>query len=186
MCCPCRARREMVATEPNTESGPMQRRHVLGLAIAMLLPSTMAFAQLGLAERRAIAAYKQDQWPSVEQAIHKAAGFDVPVDVEWDQLAMPGDASHYREDEYFGKTIFQPLVAALTSITSDQMGRDALKAKLQRIHIRFDEKTAPVSAYANGVSFQGGVLDINWRPFTNTADVDDRTKALTGLMEKNL
>ena len=38
----------------------------------------------------------------------------------------------------------------------------------------------------NGVSFSGGVLDINWRPFTNPGDLDDRTKALTDLMEKNL
>ena len=165
----------------------MQRRHLLGLVTAMLLPSTMALAQqLGLAERRAIAGYKQDKWPAIEQAIHKAAGFDVPVEVEWDQLAIPGDASRYADDEYFGKTIFQPLTAALTSITADQMGRDALKAKLQRIHVRFDEKTAPVSNYPNGVSFQGGVLEINWRPFSNTNDVDDRTKALTQVMEKNL
>ena len=164
----------------------MQRRDMFGLAALLLLPATMAWAQIGLAERRAIAAYRQDKWPAIEQAIHNAAGFAVPIDVEWDQLTLPGDASHYGEDAYFGKTIFGPLTAALSSITADQMGRDALKAKLQRIHVRFDEKTAPASNYPNGLGFANGVLDINWRPFSNDADVADRTKALTDLLEKNL
>ena len=164
----------------------MQRRNVLGLAMVLLAPSSVVFAQVGLAERRAIAAYRQDKWPPIEAAIRKAAGFDVPVDVEWDQLTIPGDASHYVDDEYYGTTIIQPLVAALNSITADQMGRDALKAKLQRIHVRFDEKTAPASNYPNGLSFANGVLDINWRPYSNTADVADRTKVLTQIMEKNL
>ena len=164
----------------------MQRRNVLGLAALLLAPSTGVFAQVGLAERRAIAAYRQQNWPPIEQAIRGAAKFDVPIDVEWDQLTIPGDASHYADDDYFGKTIFEPLIAALNNITSDQMGRDALKAKLQRIHVRFDEKTAPASNYPNGLSFKNGVLDINWRPYSNTADVLDRTKALTQIMEQNL
>ena len=164
----------------------MQRRNMLGLAVVLLAPSAAVFAQAGLAERRAIAAYRQDKWPLIEAAIRKAAGFDVPVDLEWDQLTIPGDAAHYADDEYYGKTIFQPLVAALNSITADQMGRDALKAKLQRIHVRFDEKSAPASNYPNGLGFAGGVLDINWRPYSNTADVEDRTKALTQILEKNL
>ena len=164
----------------------MRRRKMFGLAVALLAPAPAVFAQVGLAERRAIAAYKQDKWPPIEAAIRKAAGFEVPVDVEWDQLTIPGDAGHYADDEYYGKTIFQPLVVALNSITADQMGRDALKAKLQRIHVRFDDKTAPASNYPNGLTFTGGVLDINWRPYSNTADVADRTKALTQLLEKNL
>lgn len=164
----------------------MQRRNVFRLAALLLLPASASHAQLGLAERRAIAAYRQERWPPIEQGIRQAAGFDVPVDVEWDQLTLPGDAGRYAKDEYFGKTIFQPLTAALSGITADQMGRDALKAKLQRIHVRFDEKTAPASNYLNGLSFANGVLDINWRPFSNTADVADRTKALTQILEKNL
>jgi len=164
----------------------MKRRNVLGLAMVLLAPSSVVFAQIGLSERRAITAYRQDKWPPVEAEIRKAAGFDVPVDVEWDQLTLPGDASHYADEEYYGKTIFQPLVAALNSITADKIERDALKTTLQRIHVRFDEKTAPASNYPNGLSFEDGVLDINWRPYSNTAHVEDRTKALTQIMKKNL
>lgn len=160
------------------------------ISLTALLPLAPALAQaqagIGLAERRAMAAYRQDKWPGIEQAIQQAAGFAVPVDVEWDQLTIPGDASHYADDDFFGKTIFEPLTAALRGTTADQMGRDALRAKLQRIHVRYDEKTVPASNYPNGLTFRDGVLDINWRPFANTADVQPRTEALTQILEKNL
>jgi hypothetical protein len=44
----------------------------------------------------------------------------------------------------------------------------------------------PASNYANGVRFQEGALDINWRPFANTMDVQPRTEAITKLLEANL
>ncbi|MBL6081831.1 hypothetical protein JMJ56_27995 [Belnapia sp. T18] len=168
------------------------RRSIFGFvatlsATALLAPTRLsAQGTIGLAERRAIAAYRAEKYPAIEAGIQQAAGFPVPVDVEWDQLTLPGDAAYYARDDYFGKTIFEPLTAALKSITADAMGRDALRAKLQRIHVRFDEKTAPASNYPNGLSFQSGTLDINWRPYSNTADVQDRTQALTQLLEHNL
>ena len=164
------------------------RRNTLGLAAALGTLPALARAQgtIGLAERRAIAAYRQEKYPAIEQGIQQAAGFPVPVEVEWDQLTLPGDAQYYARDDYFGKTIFEPLTAALRSVTADAMGREALRAKLQRIRIRYDERTAPASNYANGVAFQGGALDINWRPYANTGDVQERTQAITQLLEKNI
>jgi hypothetical protein len=161
---------------------------MLGFGAGLFVAPSLTYAQAtpGLAERRAIAAYQQDKWPAIQQGIEQAAGFPVPVEVEWNQLTMPGDAQYYANDDYFGKTIFEPLAAALRSITTDQMGRAALRAKLQRIHIRYDEKTAPASNYPNGLRFQEGVLDVNWRPFANTMDVQPRTEAITKLLEANL
>lgn len=168
----------------------IERRDAVRASALLLLPllagPARAQAGLGLAERRAIAAYRQDTWPAIERGIHEAAGFPVPLEVEWDQIALPGDAAYYGRDDYFGKTIFEPLTAALRSITADAMGRDALRAKLQRIRVRFDEKTAPASNYPNGLAFRDGALDINWRPYSNTADLQDRTRAITQLLERNL
>lgn len=162
------------------------RRDMFGLAAALALLPVPGQAQVGLAERRAMAAYRKDKWPGIEQAVQQAAGFAVPVDVEWDQLTIPGNASNYADDEFFGKTIFEPLTAALRGVAADQMGRDALRAKLRRVHVRYDEKTAVASNYPNGLMFQDGVLDINWRPYANTSDVQPRTEALTQILEKNL
>jgi hypothetical protein len=160
-------------------------RRVLVGALAFL-PTSVLAQGLGLAERRAIAAFQADRWPTIEAAIHRAAGFAVPVQVEWTQIAIPGQAERYNRPDYFGNTIFDPLVAALTDITKDAMGKDALRAKLTRILIRFDRDSAPLSNYPNGLAFENGVLSINWEPGVNINDQGPRTAALIGLLERNL
>lgn len=158
-------------------------------ALSTLAPSfSGARAQegIGLAERRAIAAYRQDRYPALEKAIQEAAGFPVPVEVAWDQLTVPGDAKYYSDDGYYGKTIFEPLAAGLREVGKDEMGRDALKAKLKGIRVRFDAKTAPASNYPNGLKFDGGVLDVNWRPYANVADFKERVQAVVKVLEQNL
>ena len=168
------------------------RRHVLEAVLvasslfAASLPGALAQEGIGLAERRAIAAYRQDRYPALEKAIQEAAGFPVPVEVAWDQLTIPGDAKYYSDEGYYGKTIFEPLAAGLREVGKDQMGRDALKQKLKTIRVRFDEKTAPASNYPNGLKFTGGALDVNWRPFSNVADFKERVEAVVQVLEKNL
>ena len=166
----------------------MSRRHVFASSSALVLTLSGARAQpaAGLAERRAIAAYREERYPALEKAIAEAAGFPVPVEVAWDQLTIPGDANHYSDEGYFTKTIFEPLAAGLREVGKDQMGRDALKQKLKTVRVRFDERTAPASNYANGLKFEGGVLDVNWRPFTNVADVKERVTAVVQVLETGL
>jgi hypothetical protein len=141
---------------------------------------------LGLAERRALAAYKSEKWPAVLETIRQAAGFEVPVEVRWDELALPGQADRYQTREYLGLPIFEPLVAALTDITRDDMGKEALRAKLARIVVRYDPPTGSIANYPNGLTFEGGVLDINWMPGVNPEDEAQRKAALVDLLERNL
>jgi hypothetical protein len=147
-------------------------------AIAQTAPS--------LAERRAIASYEKDQYPSLQKRIQTAAGFEVPIDVDWNSLALPGDAEAYAQDDYFVKTIFQPIEGALAQISKDDMGKAALKEKLKKISVRYVEAGASASAYAERVKFDGGVLTVNFRPYTNTADVKDRTDAIRKALEAKL
>ena len=166
----------------------ISRRLVLEAAtlLALTIPGARAQEALGLAERRAIASYRQDRYPALEKAIQDAAGFPVPVEVAWDQITLPGDAQYYVDEGYFGKTIFEPLAAGLREVGKDQMGRDALKQKLKTIRVRFDEKTAPASNYPNGLKFTGGILDVNWRPYSNVADFKERVAAVVEVLEKGL
>ncbi|ONG57902.1 hypothetical protein BKE38_03805 [Pseudoroseomonas deserti] len=56
------------------------RRILFRLAAASFLATPFAAAaqeRLGLAERRAIAAYRKDSYPAIEQGIQQAAGFPV-------------------------------------------------------------------------------------------------------------
>lgn len=165
----------------------ISRRHALAAAAILLCaPAALAEPTVGLAERRAIAAYRESRYPAQEKAIQEAAGFPVPVEVAWDPLTIPGDAKYYSDPGYYEKTIFEPLAAGLKEVGKDPMGREALRQKLKSIRVRFDEKTAPASNYPNGLKFADGVLDVNWRPFANVADFKDRVEAVVAVLEKSL
>lgn len=165
----------------------ISRRDLLA-ATALLVTISPAWSQqsVGLAERRAIAAYRKSQYPALEKAIQDAAGFPVPVEVAWDQLAIAGDAAYYADADYFGRTIFEPLAAGLQEIGRDEMGRDALRQTLKGIRVRYAEDSAMASNFEQGLKFEGGILDVNWRPFANTADFQPRVDAVVGVLEKNL
>jgi hypothetical protein len=146
----------------------------------------MAQAQPGLNERRAIDTYQKEQYPALQKRIQAAAGFDVPVEVNWNSIALPGDAEYYKQDDYFVKTIFEPIEAALARVAKDDMGKSALKDKLKKISVQYSEAGPSASAYGERVKFDGGVLAVNFRPYTNTSDVKDRTDAIVKVLEAGL
>jgi hypothetical protein len=47
---------------------------------------------MGLAERRAIARFKTEEYPGWQARIEQAARFAVPVEVVWEELAVPAAA----------------------------------------------------------------------------------------------
>jgi hypothetical protein len=158
------------------------------LFIACFSISTFAQDGLGLAERRAIKEYQEKQFPELEKAIKAGAGFDVPLDVKWEQIALPGQANLYKTDIYWGTTIFKPLAEALSSITKDSEGKAALKSKLKKIVIMFNNETAPMANFPNGLTWNAGVLTINYRPNENTNEnyMKERVEAITKLVESKL
>ena len=78
------------------------------------------------------------------------------------------------------------MIRSFKAITADDMGKAALQEKLKSVTILYDEKTAPASNYADGLTFEDGKLTINWKPFSNAGDIEPRTKALTTLLESKL
>lgn len=170
---------------------PLSRRMVLAGAVAIpahALLACPAAAQpgLGLAERRAIAAYQEAVFSGLLAKIRAAAGTDVEMDVGWDRIAQPGQAAQYAGPGYWTDIYSTPLIRALTAIGADTMGRDALKAKLRRIAVAYNPDTAPASNYPNGLRFADGTLTINWHPNSNASDVADRAEALQKVLEAGL
>ncbi len=143
-----------------------------------------ALAQdLGLAERRAIAAYATDIWPKYELEIQDLAGFPIPINLDTKSLALPGLAGTYASDDYLRKPIIDPILQAIGTITVTEIGRTALKDGLKSIVIHYDETSAPSSNYKDGVNMEDGVLTINWKPYTNVDDVEPRALALLSVIE---
>jgi len=135
---------------------------------------------MGLAERRAIKAF-QDNLPALTAELQGLAGFAVPIEINFDQLAHPDYASSY--DELWRKVYFEPTIAALKAIAVDDMGKDALKAGLKKI-VFCNSKDTSNSDYA--VTFADGVATIDHAPATNVDYVSDRASALIKALEKGL
>lgn len=158
------------------------------LAIGATWPS-MSPAQgtrLALPERRALATYQEKVFPSQLKAIEAAAGVKVAVEVDWNAVALPGQGRLYGSRGYWTDIYFVPVARALSEVTADEIGRLAVKEKLKRIVLTYNPDTAPTSSYRNGVSFDGSVLIVNFRPGTNADDIRARTDAIRRALEANL
>lgn len=144
--------------------------------------------KLGLAERRALKEYQDNFYPAIEAGIKKAANFDVEVFVKWEEIAKPEQGPVYNDDQYWGTTIFKPLTMALEGITIDDMGKDALKSGLSQIVIMHNPETAPASNYPNGLTFDEGVLTINFTPYSNADEsaMAERVYAIKYLLESKI
>jgi hypothetical protein len=135
---------------------------------------------MGLAERRAVERFKSDDYPEWKARIDQATGFEVPVEVTWEELAAEEYASSYAS--FFPKVYFEPLVDALTAITVDEIGKSAVRDGLNKIVVRNTDQ------YSNtrGFAFEEGVLTIDHKPHTNVDDGDERAKGLRRILEAGL
>ena len=136
---------------------------------------------MGLAERRATKDFQDNHLPGLVAELHRLAGFAVPVEINFEQLAKQDYAASY--NEHFRKIYFQPTIDALKAVAIDDLGRDALKAGLKKI-VFCNTKDTYTAEYA--VTFADGVATIDHDPATNVDDVDDRAKTLIKALEKGL
>jgi hypothetical protein len=105
---------------------------------------------MGLAEKRWAQEKKSTLEAGFLSAVKAAAGFDVPVEIDWDGFAnVMADAGYIGDD---GHGIPQ-LGKALAAITVDDLGKEAIKGGLKKIVI----KPAPGND-ATKFTFDGGVV----------------------------
>jgi hypothetical protein len=135
---------------------------------------------MGLAERRGVEQFKNDDYPGWKSRIDEAGGFEVPVEVDWEELAVADYATSYAD--FFPKVYFQPLVDALSAVAADGIGKSALRDGLSKIVIR---NTGEFFSTA-GISFTGGVLTFDHKPQTNIGDGEERAKGLIRSLESGL
>jgi hypothetical protein len=161
----------------------------IGLAAigAAFLAVQSAFAvDLTLAERRGVEAYQTKIYPDQLKNIKAAAGTELAVEVDWPALAASGQPDRFVEDYYWTNIYFVPLVNALKSIASDDMGKKAVQAKLKKIVITYNSATAPAANYANGITFENETLTVNFAPYSNGGDIKPRAAAIQKLLESKL
>jgi hypothetical protein len=136
---------------------------------------------MGLAERRATKDFQDKLFPTLKAEIEKLAGFAVPLEINWEQLAKDDYASSY--DESWKKVFFQPVIDALKKITRDQMGKDAIKSGLKKVVFC---NTKGAYSPSSAITFTGGELVVDHDPVTNIDYIDDRTNHMVTILEKAL
>jgi hypothetical protein len=134
---------------------------------------------MGLVERRAMLEFQNTVYPDLKKQIDEAAGFEVPLEINWDSLAEPDKANFYKQS--WPKIYFEPLIAALKSLCADDLGKGAVKDALKKVEILSTGQYYE----GQGFSFEGGVLRLDDKVI-NDHEVRSRTSAIISKMEKAL
>ena len=133
-----------------------------------------------LAQRRVLQDFETNQFPALKTKIDEAAGSAIPVEVNWESLAVPNEERLYAES--WTQVYFEPLIAALKDLTRDDMGREAAQ-NIKKIVIQNTKDCRYGSCWA---SFADGVLTLDHQAVENAYDVDGRAKGLTSVLEQSL
>ena len=136
---------------------------------------------MGLAEKRIVKAYQDDSFKNHVKEINSILGKDVDIKVDWNSLSN-NSYSNLWEDS-FTKIYFKPIIYAFRSITSDEMGKEALQESLNAIEIQDVED---ISNASSAYTFEGGVLKIDHSSYLNMDQVEERSNKLTEILESGL
>ncbi len=134
---------------------------------------------MGLAERRAAADFQTNAFPSLKRQIDDAAGFEVPMEIDWQAIAQPNDQHLY--NEYWTKIYFEPLIGAFQRICADDIGKEALKGGLKKVEITNTNQYSDRRAFF----LENGVLKIDHK-MVNVDHLDERTDKVVSLLEEAL
>jgi hypothetical protein len=136
---------------------------------------------MGLAERRVIHDFQSNELPVLQSRVDEAARHNVPVEADWEKLAPEGESHLYVES--WKAIYFEPLIAALSTIAGDEMGREALKNGLHSVVI---VNTSGNYYPDHWAKFEAGTLTLDHDPLTNAGDIQPRASKLVSVLESNL
>jgi hypothetical protein len=109
---------------------------------------------MGLAEKRWAAEKKKTDEPAFVSQITATLGFSVPIEIDWEAFSNTIDDTQYITNDSYG---LPNLVKALSTITADDLGKEAIKGALKKIVI------APATSDNAAFTFDQGV--INWKAY---------------------
>jgi hypothetical protein len=109
---------------------------------------------MGLAEKRWAAEKKKTDEAAFVSQVNATLGFPIAVEIDWDGFSQNLDEAQYITNDSYG---LPNLVRALSTITADDLGKEAIKDALKKIVI-----TAAKSD-DTGFTFEQGV--ITWKAY---------------------
>lgn len=136
---------------------------------------------MGLAQKRIITEFKEQEFPKWKSQFDSAAGFDLPIDIKWETLS---DDSYDDKNLYFRsfeKVFFRPLLTVIKNICIDDMGRTALREHMKKI--TWDGTTG---SSASASTFDAGHLLIKHKPLSNVDQENERIRSWQKIIEQKL
>lgn len=88
---------------------------------------------MGLVEKRLAMTMETDSFPSWQKMVADAAGTPVAIEVKWGELVKEKFATAYPKTVEWN--FFAPLATAFGAICADDLGKQAVAAKVKRIHV---------------------------------------------------
>jgi hypothetical protein len=119
--------------------------------------------------------FEAKQFPALKQNIWDAAGFEMPIEVDFAALGSG--------EQQWSQIYFEPLIEALKEIASDDVGQDELHDALKKIVITNKGKNRSGDRMAK---FEKGVLTLDHEPSANPNDFQDRRHGIRRVLEANL
>ena len=137
---------------------------------------------MGLVEKRIAAALQKENFPGWKKMVLEAAdGTKLEFDIMWEELVKEGFAEWYpRNVEY---NFFAPLAEALESICVDELGKEALSAKIKKVSIGSKRSWSSLQAKVEGSTLY---LDADPSYAKSQSDCSDYAKTIQEVLEKAL
>lgn len=106
---------------------------------------------MGLAERRAVTAVKENDYKTFEAKVKELCGFEVKMTFDWPTIENHKDCVWICENKRYNGYMFDPIAEALKNVCADNMGKDAVKSALKEINM---------IPSTGDLTFENGVLTI--------------------------
>ena len=110
---------------------------------------------MGLQQNRIIKEYQDSVFAVWKKEFDEVSG-EIPMEVLWE--TMQSDDNDCKEDyfQWYDAGYFRPLTSVFKDLCSDTMGKDAVRAGVNKIIIDGSDETSTL----NSVSFSNGVLTL--------------------------
>ncbi len=108
---------------------------------------------MGLAERRRLKELREIVVPSRQRELEAATGLPLALTVAWESLAEDTNPI-MRLDEH----CFQRIIDAFKDVCRDDLGREAIVAKVKRVHVINSSN----STWKQTCTLDDGVLTLDW------------------------
>jgi len=136
---------------------------------------------MGLAERRAAAAFEKDRYPALKKEIDAALGRELPIEVAWTELAKDGFQDSY--DVAFSSNFFVPLKKAIEAICADDLGKGAFAERVKKVEVLNKRPWSSLEVTLDGTTLR---LDADPSYDRDGSCVEDYTKRIVSLLESKL